>query len=74
MPRPSGLAEEQGEAADPVREADRPGQLDELLGVERLANLCAGECYQPGDERRRITHVELVRIRPQVRPTRTSPG
>ncbi len=39
----------------------------EALGVERLHALCRNECYSPGDERRRIARIEVVRIRPQVR-------
>jgi hypothetical protein len=38
------------------------------LGADRLARLCRGECYNPGDRRKRITRIEVVRIRPQVRP------
>ncbi len=38
------------------------------LAPERLQRLCQGECYNPGDERYRITRIEVVRIRPQVRP------
>lgn len=39
------------------------------LGQERLASLCGGECYRPGGDRRKaITRVEIIRIRPQVRP------
>jgi hypothetical protein len=39
------------------------------LGEERVQSLCGGECYRPGGERRKaITRIEIVRIRPQVRP------
>lgn len=49
----------------------RPGCPDfakEGLEASRLAKLCGGECYNPGEKRRAITRVEVVRIRPQVRP------
>ncbi|MEE3327672.1 MAG: DUF3604 domain-containing protein [Myxococcota bacterium] len=45
-----------------------PETTIEALGAERTASLCAGECYQPGDSRRPITHIDVVRIRPQTRP------
>ena len=35
--------------------------------AERLRRLCHDECYNPGDNRRRITRIEVVRIRPQQR-------
>jgi hypothetical protein len=38
------------------------------LGAERLELLCRGECYRPGDERRRIARIEVIRVRPQMRP------
>ena len=39
------------------------------LGEERVQSLCGGECYRPGGDRRKaITRIEVVRIRPQVRP------
>lgn len=49
----------------------QPGCPDytlEALGEERLQSLCGGECYRPGNELKRITRIEIVRIRPQVHP------
>jgi hypothetical protein len=45
-----------------------PDWSTEALGPERLENLCRGECYHPSDRRKRITRIEVVRIRPQTRP------
>jgi hypothetical protein len=36
------------------------------LAKDRLQRLCGGECYHPGDRRKRIERVEVVRIRPQI--------
>jgi len=35
------------------------------LSKERLDRLCDSECYNPSDERRLITRIEVIRIRPQ---------
>ncbi len=52
--------------------AQLPGCPDEVidaLGTERVDRICAGECYRPSDERRRITRVEIVRIGRQMKET-----
>ena len=41
--------------------ADRAG----ALGPDAVQELCSGECYNPGETRRRITRVEVVRILPR---------
>jgi len=38
------------------------------LSPDRLDRLCRGECYNPADTRKRITRIEVVRIRPQATP------
>jgi hypothetical protein len=45
-----------------------PKHATESLDPERLQRLCLGECYHPGDRRRLITRIEVVRIRPQSHP------
>jgi hypothetical protein len=45
-----------------------PDAAPDALGSEDLERLCRGECYNPGDERRRITRIEVVRVRPQIQP------
>ena len=52
----------------PVQKEGCPDEAARALGEERLERLCRNECYHPGDERHRITRLEVVRIRPQIRP------
>jgi hypothetical protein len=39
-----------------------PPDVIGALGEERIDHICAGECYNPGDRRRRITRIEVIRI------------
>ena len=41
------------------------GSLD-ALGPEQLERLCLGECHHPGDERRPIERIDVIRVRPQI--------
>ena len=46
----------------------RPGCPDfvhDALTAERIASLCQGSCYHPSEIRRRITRIEVVRVRTQ---------
>ena len=46
----------------------KPGCPEEsmtALGPDGIERLCKGECHNPGDVRRPITRIEIVRIRPQ---------
>jgi len=45
-----------------------PEYSTSALSPERLHHLCRGECYNPSDQRRLITRIEVVRIRPQSEP------
>lgn len=45
-----------------------PAQTLASVSPEVINNICLGECYNPTDERFNITRIEVVRIRPQVRP------
>ncbi len=49
----------------------RPGCPDYAvrgLGAQRVASLCLDECYFPGDRRKRIERIEVIRILPQQHP------
>ncbi len=45
-----------------------PAYSVNTLSQQRLQKLCKGECYNPSDGRKRITRIEVVRIRPQTSP------
>ncbi len=45
-----------------------PDYAAAALPQHELERLCKGECYNPSDKRRRITRIEVVRVRPQLRP------
>lgn len=43
-----------------------PAETVSLLGEDRVRTLCGGECDNPGDKRKRIERIEVVRIRPRI--------
>ncbi len=45
-----------------------PQHTLERLDPQRLRRLCLDECYHPSDIRYAIDRIEVVRIRPQIRP------
>jgi hypothetical protein len=51
-----------------VQKPGCPEDSTQALGKDRLELLCRNECYNPSDARRLITRIEVVRVRPQVRP------
>jgi hypothetical protein len=63
-------------AQDPVFRVRAVGSFEQLPGCpdyaessltpENLERLCKGECYHPSDQRRLISRIEVVRIRPQA--------
>jgi hypothetical protein len=43
-----------------------PDDVVDVLGQARVDHVCLGECYNPSDNRRPITRIEIVRILPQI--------
>ncbi len=43
-----------------------PPDVVQALGEERVQHICVGECYHPGDRRRRISRIEVIRIQRQA--------
>jgi hypothetical protein len=50
------------------QQAGCPESSVAAVGPEALERLCRGECHHPSDRRKAITRIEVVRIRPQLRP------
>lgn len=40
----------------------------DALGAERVQSLCGGECDNPGNVRKPIERIEIVRIQPRIKP------
>jgi len=55
------------------QKAGCPQGVEAALAHERLAELCLDECHHPGEARRAITRIEVVRIRPQQYPGEPTP-
>ena len=50
------------------QESGCPDYATSNLSPDELQRICKGECYNPSDQRRLITRIEVVRVRPQSRP------
>ncbi len=75
--KPAPMGSEVEMASAPVFEVRAIGSFEQkpgcsattvqALGPQRVEWLCGGECLHPSDERRQISRIEVVRIRPQVK-------
>ncbi len=82
LPSPMGSQVELGE--NPIFQVKAVGSFQQnpgcgpdatqALGPERLARLCQGECYNPSTQRRAISRIEIIRIRPQREPNEAIVG
>ena len=45
-----------------------PDDAVDALGDDRIQKLCANECFNPSNERLKISRIEVIRIRPQTSP------
>ncbi|MEH6571399.1 MAG: DUF3604 domain-containing protein [Halioglobus sp.] len=51
---------------DFVQQPGCPASSYSALSPARHESLCAGECYNPGDERHALTAIEVIKITPQM--------
>ena len=45
-----------------------PDYSDTKITKEDIARICKNECYNPSDERKIITRIEVIKISPQINP------
>ena len=48
-----------------VQKSGCPEDAYNALGEDRVNELCYNECYNPSDERKKITRIEVIRVMPQ---------
>jgi hypothetical protein len=70
------MGSEVGMREDPIFQVRAVGSFEQAPGCpdyavrgldgDKLERLCNSECYNPTDQRRTITRIEVIRIRPQI--------